>query len=68
MYEAVIATILGQALLLAEPPALRICGYRVRDHGAFTRWYEEPVLAQRHGAEYDAYRKQVPRWIPRVRR
>lgn len=28
--------------------------------------FEEPHLARRFGAEYDAYRHHVPRWIPRV--
>jgi len=28
--------------------------------------FEEPHLARRFGADYDAYRRHVPRWIPRV--
>lgn len=28
--------------------------------------FEEPHLARRFGAEYDAYRRHVPRWIPRL--
>jgi protein-S-isoprenylcysteine O-methyltransferase Ste14 len=28
---------------------------------------EEPGLARRFGAEYDAYRANVPRWLPRLR-
>lgn len=28
--------------------------------------FEEPHLHRRFGAEYDAYRRHVPRWIPRV--
>jgi protein-S-isoprenylcysteine O-methyltransferase Ste14 len=67
MYEAVIATILGQALVLAQPPLLVYTAVAFATMAAFTRWYEEPVLAQQHGAEYEAYRKQVPRWLPRVR-
>ena len=29
--------------------------------------YEEPTLARTFGAEYEAYRANVPRWIPRLR-
>ena len=30
--------------------------------------WEEPYLARRFGPSYDAYRRQVPRWIPRFPR
>ncbi len=30
-------------------------------------YHEEPILARRFGAEYEAYRSRVPRWIPRIR-
>ena len=29
---------------------------------------EEPALARRFGEEYEAYRRAVPRWLPRLRR
>ena len=32
---------------------------------SFVRLYEEPTLARRFGAEYDAYRRAVPAWWPR---
>jgi protein-S-isoprenylcysteine O-methyltransferase Ste14 len=28
--------------------------------------FEEPHLRRRFGAEYEAYRRHVPRWIPRL--
>ena len=28
-------------------------------------WYEEPTLARRYGAQYEAYRRAVPGWLPR---
>lgn len=34
---------------------------------AFARLYEEPALARQFGAEYDAYRRAVPAWWPRLR-
>lgn len=32
---------------------------------AFVYFYEEPALEARYGDEYTAYRKRVPRWVPR---
>jgi protein-S-isoprenylcysteine O-methyltransferase Ste14 len=32
---------------------------------AFVRTYEEPVLRDRYGAQYEAYRRAVPGWFPR---
>lgn len=33
---------------------------------SFVRWYEEPTLRRRFGAEYDAYCRRVGRWRPRL--
>ena len=35
--------------------------------GSFVRFYEEPTLGERFGSEYDAYRRAVPGWWPRLR-
>ena len=32
----------------------------------FVRLYEEPTLRKMFGAEYEEYRKNVPRWLPRM--
>ena len=66
MYLAVVATILGQALLLWRPLLL---GYAVPVAGAmvaFVVGYEEPALTRTFGAEYAAYRRAVPGWLPRL--
>jgi protein-S-isoprenylcysteine O-methyltransferase Ste14 len=34
---------------------------------AFVRFYEEPTLTRRFGADYEAYRRAVPAWWPRLR-
>jgi protein-S-isoprenylcysteine O-methyltransferase Ste14 len=65
MYLAVASTIVGQALILGRPGLLLYAlafGIAV---AAFVRFYEEPTLARRFGAEYDAYRRAVPAWWPR---
>ena len=34
---------------------------------SFVLAYEEPTLSEQFGAEYEAYRQAVPRWLPRRR-
>lgn len=65
MYLAVVAIILGQALLFSS---WSLVAYAVTVGAAmsgFVRFYEEPTLAARYGAEYEAYRRAVPAWLPR---
>ena len=33
----------------------------------FVRLYEEPTLRKLFGSDYDLYRRNVPRWLPRLR-
>jgi protein-S-isoprenylcysteine O-methyltransferase Ste14 len=65
-YLAVSSTILGQALLLGQPGLLVWLAIFVAAVATFVLGYEEPTLQQRYGAEYDAYRRDVPRWVPRA--
>ena len=67
MYLAVGATILGQALILGRPGLLVYLAAFGAAVAAFVHGYEEPELARTYGAEYDAYRRAVPAWIPRLR-
>jgi protein-S-isoprenylcysteine O-methyltransferase Ste14 len=67
MYLAVLAIIVGQALLLAQPGLLLYAAAAFAVVVAFVRLYEEPTLARRFGAGYDAYRRAVPAWWPRTR-
>jgi protein-S-isoprenylcysteine O-methyltransferase Ste14 len=65
MYLAVAALIVGQGLLLGQVILLLYAlafGVVVT---AFVRGYEEPTLARRFGEEYEAYTREVPRWVPR---
>ncbi len=36
--------------------------------GLFVVFYEEPTLRKKFGAEYEEYCRNVPRWVPRLRR
>ncbi|MEU1200947.1 isoprenylcysteine carboxylmethyltransferase family protein [Streptomyces sp. NPDC005813] len=65
MYVAVVAAILGQALLLARPLLLTYGAIAWLVMAAFARWYEEPELTARFGADYERYRRAVPGWWPR---
>ena len=67
MYVAVVATIVGQAFLFGSPLLLLYAALVSAAFVAFVRWYEEPVLRRRFGAEYEAYRRAVPAWRPRLR-
>ena len=66
MYVAVATTIIGQALLLGRPELLAYAGLFMAVVAAFVRWYEEPTLAERFGADYAEYRRGVPAWHPRL--
>jgi protein-S-isoprenylcysteine O-methyltransferase Ste14 len=66
IYIAVVAVILGQAVLFAD--------WRLLGYGALV-WlffhvvviaFEEPTLRQSFGAEYESYCANVPRWLPRL--
>lgn len=66
IFVAVVAIILGQALLMGD--------WRLIVYGAIL-WlafhvqvvvYEEPTLEQTFGSEYEAFCAAVPRWIPRI--
>jgi protein-S-isoprenylcysteine O-methyltransferase Ste14 len=66
IYIAVVAVIFGQALLFGD--------WRLLWYGALLWFffhivvvmYEEPTLKQTFGLEYEAFRANVPRWIPRL--
>jgi protein-S-isoprenylcysteine O-methyltransferase Ste14 len=67
MYLAVGATILGQALLLGQPVLVAYAGAFAVAVAASVYGYEQPTLAHRFGAQYEAYRSAVPAWLPRSR-
>src|SRR5215469_2404399 len=67
MYLAVVAAILGQALLFANT---RLVLYGLMVWAAchlFVILYEEPKLRGTFGSEYQRFCQHVPRWIPRPR-
>jgi protein-S-isoprenylcysteine O-methyltransferase Ste14 len=67
MYVAVDTTIVGQALLLGRPALLIYAAAFWTVVATFVHGYEEPTLSERYGEQYDAYRRAVPAWLPRLR-
>jgi protein-S-isoprenylcysteine O-methyltransferase Ste14 len=55
--------IFGRANLFAIASA---CAAVLAVH-LFVMLYEEPTLRKKFGPDYDEYRKNVPRWLPRLR-
>jgi protein-S-isoprenylcysteine O-methyltransferase Ste14 len=66
MYIAVVAVILGQALLFGNARVLEYGLFAWLVAHLFVLAYEEPTLRRTFGAEYESFRANVPRWIPRV--
>jgi protein-S-isoprenylcysteine O-methyltransferase Ste14 len=66
MYLAVVAAIVGQALVLGQPGLLLYAAGVSLTVATFVRWCEEPVLREQFGAQYEAYRRAVPAWWPRL--
>ena len=66
MYLAVGATIVGQSLLLGRPELLAYAAAFGAVVFCFVRLYEEPTLAEQFGSSYEAYRRSVPAWLPRL--
>jgi protein-S-isoprenylcysteine O-methyltransferase Ste14 len=67
MYVAILAAIIGQGLLLGQLGLLLFSAIFWVVVAAFVRWYEEPALVRRFGADYESYRRAVPAWWPRLR-
>jgi protein-S-isoprenylcysteine O-methyltransferase Ste14 len=67
MYVAVLAAIVGQALLWGRLGLLLYAAAIWLITAAFVHWYEELTLSRRFGADYEAYRRAVPAWWPRLR-
>jgi protein-S-isoprenylcysteine O-methyltransferase Ste14 len=67
MYVAILIIVIGQGLVLWSGALL---GYAVLLwvlFHSFTVLYEEPALCARFGASYEAYRRNVRRWWPRIK-
>jgi protein-S-isoprenylcysteine O-methyltransferase Ste14 len=67
MISGVLAILLGEAALFASVTLLLWFAAVFAVNAVYFPLVEEPGLRKRFGAQYDAYRANVPRWLPRVR-
>src|SRR4051812_30920875 len=67
MYLAVLAIIVGQALLFGSWGALLYAGVVLLAVVLFVLGYEQPTLEDEYGEEYREFRRNVRAWIPRMR-
>jgi len=68
IYVALVIVLLGESVAFQSLALLAYAGVVWLGCHLFVVLYEEPALHRRFGAAYDAYRGQVPRWLPRLRR
>ena len=66
MYLAVLAAVLGQAIVLGQKSLLIYAAALAVAFVTFVHLYEEPTLRTQFGDEYEAYRRTVPGWWPRL--
>ena len=67
-YVGAVAALIGQALWLGSRDVLIYALAMALGFHLFVVFYEEPTLRRKFGADYEAYRREVPRWIPRIAR
>lgn len=66
MITGVLCILLGEAAITASAALLAWFAIFFAFQAAAIRFWEEPHLTKRYGAEYVDYRRNVPRWIPRI--
>lgn len=67
IYVGFLIILLGEALLFGSLGLVEYTAVTWCVGAAAVRWYEEPILARKFGADYLAYRHAVRAWLPRLR-
>ena len=67
MISGVVLLLFAEALVLRSSPHLQWAGLFLLINAVYIPLFEEPQLKRRFGDEYEEYRSNVPRLIPRVR-
>ena len=67
MMIGVIFVLLGEALLSGSIPILVWCLIFVQGCLVLIPFWEEPELERRFGENYLEYKRQVPRWMPKLK-
>lgn len=66
MITGVLCILLGEAAITASTALLTWFAIFFAFQATAIWFWEEPHLTERYGSEYVAYRRNVPRWIPRI--
>jgi protein-S-isoprenylcysteine O-methyltransferase Ste14 len=66
MYVALLVILSGEALYFADVRVFYWALIFWAGCHLFVLGYEEPALTRKFGAEYQTYRTNVPRWLPRI--
>jgi len=66
MYLGVALAILGEAVIFRSVHVAEYAAVMLLTAHVFVVLYEEPTLQRQFGTSYEDYRKNVPRWVPRV--
>jgi protein-S-isoprenylcysteine O-methyltransferase Ste14 len=67
MISGVLFLLLGEAVSLGSWLLLAWFAAVAGVNAVYLPLVEEPGLVERYGAEYERYRADVPRWVPRLR-
>lgn len=67
MYIGVALAIVGEAVIFRSLHLVGYAALMLLVAHLFVLFYEEPTLRRQYGDSYDDYRRNVPRWLPRLR-
>jgi len=66
IYVGFLVVLLGEVLLFGSLGLLEYMAVAWCIGAGAVRWYEQPTLIAKFGAEYEAYRHAVRAWLPRL--
>ena len=66
MYLGVALAIMGEAVIFRSVHVAEYAAIMLLIAHAFVVLYEEPTLQRQFGESYEEYRRNVPRWLPRL--
>ena len=66
MISGVVFVLFGEAALTVSRPLLQWALLFLTINAVYIPLVEEPMLRERFGADYDEYRRRVPRLLPRI--
>jgi protein-S-isoprenylcysteine O-methyltransferase Ste14 len=68
MYVSNLLTLVGEGIFFESASIFAWAAFMWLANHVFVVAYEEPTLTRTFGADYESYRRSVPRWIPKVPR